>query len=127
MFSENKKNIEEVKNFTSSGSYVVNDSVVQRLSMELPFGGVGKSGNGRWSGHAGFLSFSNAKSILKTTAINPYPLNVRFPPYTPHKETMFGGLMKFGDITYGQVGKLFLWLMVLGVVGSLAYQFKPAL
>lgn len=105
----------------------MNDAVVQALSMELPFGGVGKSGSGRWSGQSGFISFSNPKSIFKSSAINPYPLNVRFPPYTPHKQNMFNLLMKFGDVTYGQIGRIFVWILLLGAIGTLGYNFKPSL
>lgn len=58
------------------------------LNTELPFGGVGKSGSGRFHGKSGFEAFSNPKSICKTKAINSYPLNVRFPPYTASKKSM---------------------------------------
>lgn len=50
MFSEDSKNIELVKKHTYSGSFVVNDAVVQMLNCHLPFGGVGESGYGRYHG-----------------------------------------------------------------------------
>jgi aldehyde dehydrogenase (NAD+) len=50
MFSESDKNIQAVKQGTSSGSFVVNDAVVQMLNCHLPFGGVGDSGHGRYHG-----------------------------------------------------------------------------
>lgn len=50
MFSGNNKNIELVQNSTSSGSFMVNDAVVHLLNNELPFGGVGMSGIGRYHG-----------------------------------------------------------------------------
>ncbi len=50
IFSENKKNIKFVNNHTSSGAFTVNDSIVQMLNADLPFGGVGASGNGRFHG-----------------------------------------------------------------------------
>lgn len=40
-YSSNDRNIELVKTQTSSGAFVVNDSVVQLLNCHLPFGGVG--------------------------------------------------------------------------------------
>ena len=50
LFSENNKNIDLVKNNTYSGSFVLNDVVVQMLNCHLPFGGVGDSGYGRYHG-----------------------------------------------------------------------------
>ncbi len=63
LFTENKKLAKEIKERTSSGAFVVNDAVVQLLNCHLPFGGVGKSGSGRYHGKSGFLAFSNPKSI----------------------------------------------------------------
>jgi acyl-CoA reductase-like NAD-dependent aldehyde dehydrogenase len=53
-FSSDKKNIERLRNNTISGSFVINDVVVQLLNPNLPFGGVGASGYGRYHGKAGF-------------------------------------------------------------------------
>lgn len=41
VFSESNANIEFVKANTFSGSFVVNDAVIQMLNCHLPFGGVG--------------------------------------------------------------------------------------
>lgn len=79
--------IKKVRYGTSSGAYTVNDTVVQMLNASLPFGGVGKSGYGRFHSKTGFLAFSNPKSICKTMAVNSYPLNVRFPPYSESKKS----------------------------------------
>ena len=53
-FSENHKNIEKVRRNTFSGAYCLNDAVIFVLNTKLPFGGVGKSGYGRWSGKSGY-------------------------------------------------------------------------
>ena len=99
-FSESSKNIQLLKNNTSSGAFVTNDAVVQLLNCHLPFGGVGASGSGRYHGIAGFYNFSNAKSICKTKAINIYPLSNRFAPYTDSKKRTMTFLLKAGGITY---------------------------
>jgi aldehyde dehydrogenase (NAD+) len=46
---------------------------------ELPFGGVGPSGMGRYHGLAGFETFSHQKSVLR----RPFwlDLKLRYPPY----------------------------------------------
>ena len=58
----------------------VNDTVVQVLPPDLPFGGVGASGQGRYRGKAGFDTFSNPKAVLHRSLKLDMP--VRYPPYT---------------------------------------------
>jgi len=43
-----------VQNETSSGAFVNNDCLIQMANNELPFGGVGYSGQGRAHGEVGF-------------------------------------------------------------------------
>ena len=64
---------------TSSGGVCFNDVVLQAGIPELPFGGVGSSGMGKYHGKAGFDNFSHYKSVLK----KPFwlDLNFRYPPY----------------------------------------------
>jgi len=50
------------------------------LVPNLPFGGVGKSGIGKFHGHAGFKNFSNQKSITRKDYF--LDVNLRYPPYT---------------------------------------------
>lgn len=49
----------------SAGSMCINDTSMFMLNPELPFGGVGISGMGRYHGKFGFDTFSHQKSILK--------------------------------------------------------------
>ena len=64
---------------TSSGGVCFNDVVLQAGIPELPFGGVGSSGMGKYHGKAGFDNFTHYKSVLK----RPFwlDLNFRYPPY----------------------------------------------
>jgi aldehyde dehydrogenase (NAD+) len=48
--SDRNSNLIKVQEQTSSGSFVVNEVIVQMLSSHLPFGGVGASGYGRLHG-----------------------------------------------------------------------------
>ncbi len=65
---------------TTSGSVCFNDVVLQAGVPELPFGGVGASGTGRYHGAAGFETFSNQKSVFR----RPFWLDIKFryPPYS---------------------------------------------
>lgn len=78
---------------------VVNDCTVHLLNSDLPFGGVGFSGQGRYHGKAGFDSFSNLKSVLVKPSLDMYPFNMIFPPYTERtKNDILRGL-KFAHLT----------------------------
>ena len=49
---------------TRSGDAAVNDCTVQPLVRELPFGGVGNSGMGKYHGEWGFRAYTNARGVL---------------------------------------------------------------
>ncbi len=79
VFSKNARVQERVLRGTSSGGAVVNDAMMHLANPELPFGGVGTSGLGRYHGQASFECFSHTKSVLK----KPFAMDVkvRYPPY----------------------------------------------
>eukprot|EP00511_Aplanochytrium_stocchinoi_P012393 CAMPEP_0204875820 /NCGR_PEP_ID=MMETSP1348-20121228/46997_1 /ASSEMBLY_ACC=CAM_ASM_000700 /TAXON_ID=215587 /ORGANISM="Aplanochytrium stocchinoi, Strain GSBS06" /LENGTH=396 /DNA_ID=CAMNT_0052032447 /DNA_START=139 /DNA_END=1329 /DNA_ORIENTATION=+ len=64
IFSKNKSTVNRIINETSSGSVCVNDVVMQALNSNLPFGGVGASGMGRYRGKDGFQEFSHKRAIM---------------------------------------------------------------
>ena len=80
IFSNNKSFINQIKLKTSSGAICVNDIAAQFVNHHLPFGGVMKSGVGRYHGYSGFKEFSNSRSITTQSKINF--LNLLSPPYT---------------------------------------------
>ncbi len=79
MFGGSEKQQQMVLENTSSGSVCFNDVVMQAGIPQLPFGGVGESGMGRYHGLAGFKTFSNQRSILKKSF--SLDLKLRYPPY----------------------------------------------
>lgn len=123
MFSGNNSNLSKVKKSTTSGSFVVNDAVVHLLNPHLPFGGVGSSGYGRYHGKAGFLAFSNSKSICMAKPINIYPLSNRFPPYTEWKKKNMNFLLKLSGITYESLGQKFKYVL-LAAAGLAIYSIQ---
>ena len=79
LFGGDEKEQEKLLSMTSSGGVCFNDVVLQAGIPDLPFGGVGTSGMGKYHGKAGFDNFTHYKSILK----RPFwlDLNFRYPPY----------------------------------------------
>ncbi len=67
----------------SAGSVCINDAVLFMVSPELPFGGVGNSGMGRYTGWYGFETFSHMKPVMKRSFRFDAPM--RYPPYTEKK------------------------------------------
>jgi aldehyde dehydrogenase (NAD+) len=119
-FSESKENTAFVKERTYSGAYVVNDTVVQMTNLHLPFGGVGGSGYGRFHGRDGFIGFSNPKSIARVSSMDNFPLNQRYPPYTASKQAIMTKLLRFSSVTYGQIARGVLLLLLLVAVVLMA-------
>ena len=62
------------------GGGCVNDTLVHLVEHNLPFGGVGNSGLGRYHGKASFDTFSHRKGLLYRGTWFDLPL--RYPPYT---------------------------------------------
>ncbi len=68
---------------TSSGSVAINDTFMFMANPDLPFGGVGESGMGRYSASEGFKTFSHFKAVIKRPFLRDLPL--RFSPFTDLK------------------------------------------
>lgn len=67
----------------SAGSICVNDTMMFMTVHELPFGGVGSSGMGAYSGEYGFKTFSHMKPVMRR-GWWPDP-DLRYAPYTDRK------------------------------------------
>ena len=67
----------------SCGNVCINDTLMFMAVPELPFGGVGTSGMGAYSGKHGFDTFSHMKAVMKR---GWWPdLAARYAPYTDKK------------------------------------------
>jgi aldehyde dehydrogenase (NAD+) len=79
LFTKDKKEIDYILKEISFGGGCINDTMLHLASEELPFGGVGESGLGRYHGKYSFETFSHQKSIL-TKSFKP-DFDLRYPPY----------------------------------------------
>jgi len=79
VFGGNKKIHDHISKVTSSGTICINDVMLPVLIPNLPFGGVGQSGMGKFHGEEGFRNFSNQKSITYKSVL--FDSNLRYPPY----------------------------------------------
>jgi aldehyde dehydrogenase (NAD+) len=83
VFSEDRAVAEQMLDATCSGDAVVNDCAVHPLVHELPFGGVGNSGMGKYHGEWGFRAYTNPRGVVyHSTALD---VGVRYPPYSERK------------------------------------------
>ncbi len=79
MFGGTRKDQKSLLKGTSSGGVCFNDVIMQAAIPDLPFGGVGASGMGRYHGRSGFENFSHQRSILERSFW--LDMKFRYPPY----------------------------------------------
>lgn len=63
LFSQDKQTQQRCLREIHAGGVCLNDTLVHVGQDDLPFGGIGPSGLGRYHGHDGFLTFSHAKAV----------------------------------------------------------------
>jgi len=78
-FDHDKKRSQTFVDKTRSGNISINSTLIQMAVDDLPFGGIGASGMGRYHGKEGFLCFSNQRSVFKQRRFNTVKLFM--PPY----------------------------------------------
>ena len=83
VFTNDRETREKILREVSFGGGCVNDAIMHLANGNLPFGGVGASGMGRYHGEAGFQGFSHYKSVLdKPVWFEP---SVKYFPHTSLK------------------------------------------
>lgn len=78
-FSKDAAKQEAVLKRVSFGGGCINDTLMHLANPNLPFGGVGNSGMGRYHGKYSFEAFSHYKSVLNKSFLVDIPL--RYQPY----------------------------------------------
>jgi aldehyde dehydrogenase (NAD+) len=79
LFTTNTSHEQQIIKNIQFGGGCINDTVSHFGNLELPFGGIGKSGFGSYHSKASFDTFSQQKSITKKANWLDIPL--RYPPY----------------------------------------------
>ncbi|MEO8732832.1 MAG: aldehyde dehydrogenase family protein, partial [Flavobacteriales bacterium] len=74
------------------GGGCINHCLLHFGNPELPFGGVGNSGMGRYHGKRSFDLFSHHQGIVRAGAL-PEP-GIQYPPYSNWKERVLHWAMK---------------------------------
>ena len=78
VFADDDDVAERILDATNSGDACVNDCSIHPMIPELPFGGVGNSGMGKYHGQWGFEAFTNARGVLyHSPKLDP---GVAYPP-----------------------------------------------
>jgi len=78
LFTRDRAIQERILAETGSGGVCINDTMSHLFSKNLPFGGVGTSGMGRYHGKASFDCFTHNRSVLRRS-MWPDP-GFRYPP-----------------------------------------------
>jgi coniferyl-aldehyde dehydrogenase len=80
-FGTNMDEAQLVLDRTLSGGVTINDVIFHISAEDLPFGGVGPSGMGRYHGHDGFKEFSHARAVYSQPKLDLAGLAGFKPPY----------------------------------------------
>ncbi len=79
VFSHVQSSVHHVLDNTQSGGVCVNDTILQVIAEDAPFGGVGTSGMGHYHGKEGFLTFSHLRTVVARKKW--YPTRLVHPPF----------------------------------------------
>jgi coniferyl-aldehyde dehydrogenase len=78
-FGTSSKHRRHILERTVSGAVTINGTLVHIAQENLPFGGVGPSGQGHYHGEAGFRRFSKEKSVFFESRFSA--MRLLYPPY----------------------------------------------
>jgi len=82
VFSNHEDEINYISNRVNAGNVAINDTLLEYIQNDLPFGGVGKSGSGKYHGKEGFESFSNKQATFTQSGLGSFTgTKLLYPPY----------------------------------------------
>jgi aldehyde dehydrogenase (NAD+) len=92
VWADDLKKADRVARQIYTGNVSINNVMLTEGNHALPFGGVGKSGFGRYKGEFGFYAFANIKAVLIDK--NSSKMEANWFPYTSEKYRLFSNLTK---------------------------------
>jgi len=92
VFSKNKKIKQYIIDTVEFGGGCINTALVHFANTDLPLGGFGNSGIGRYHGKYSFDTFSHKKSIIATATF--FDPSLRYAPYTKLKNQFLRFFLK---------------------------------
>jgi aldehyde dehydrogenase (NAD+) len=92
LFSQDRSTISRIEKQVSFGGGCINDTIIHLATSEMPFGGVGNSGMGKYHGKYGFETFSHEKSIVDKSTLVDLP--IRYQPYNEVKDWLVHRFMR---------------------------------
>jgi aldehyde dehydrogenase (NAD+) len=75
----NNKSAKNVLYQTTSGGGCINDTLMHIANHNLPFGGTGNSGMGKYHGKDSFLAFSNKRAIVNSSTC--FDITMKYAPF----------------------------------------------
>ena len=104
--------MKEIEQKISAGGMVFNDVLLHIVNPDLPFGGVGASGYGKYHSIQGFKNMSNAKAILVKYPSNFFPFNSFSWPFTNFRKFLLNFFMKYCTFSPSEAVKCVIWLLI---------------
>ncbi|HET9620944.1 MAG TPA: aldehyde dehydrogenase family protein [Kofleriaceae bacterium] len=92
VFGKDQARISSVLSETTAGGSCVNNTLIHFVNHNLPFGGVGPSGQGSYHGFYGFKAFSHERAVLRQGRADM--LKQVYPPYNAKVAKMIGWMRK---------------------------------
>jgi acyl-CoA reductase-like NAD-dependent aldehyde dehydrogenase len=98
IYTKNNRFKDKILQNTNFGGCMVNESVIYYLHPEIPFGGIGSSGIGNYSGKYSFDTFSQQRPVIEAGTFRDRlleGLHIKFFRYPPFNKTKIRFLKLF--------------------------------
>ncbi|TPX33770.1 hypothetical protein SmJEL517_g03434 [Synchytrium microbalum] len=93
VFTKSEKVIDRVKRATYSGGFLANDVIMHISPQEVPFGGIGPSGMGNYTGKYSYYTFTHRKGSMIKAQNMEFVNQIRYPPYTDAKKNFMAFML----------------------------------